>query len=185
MASQFGGIEVPEEEAQLQSPSKFGGIPVLTEEAQPQSKSKFGGEPVLAAPVIPAPVIPAPVTPAPEVEGNLLRETLDIPLKLGSGVLTGTKMVTDVFGADNAVSSGLGAAEEWLSNLVSAQSKADSAEIARIMQEAEDLGFMGQAKAALNALTVAPIDFLAQGVGTFVPAIAAAIGGTRRISKVR
>lgn len=172
MASQFGGIEVPEEETQLQSPSKFGGIPVLTEEAQPQSKSKFGGEPVLAAPVI-----PAPVTPAPEVEGNLLRETLDIPLKLGSGVLTGTKMVTDVFGADNAVSSGLGAAEEWLSNLVSAQSKADSAEIARIMQEAEDLGFMGQAKAALNALTVAPIDFLAQGVGTFVPAIAAAIGG--------
>ena len=130
-----------------------------------------------APPVIPAPVIPAPVTPAPEVEGNLLRETLDIPLKLGSGVLTGTKMVTDVFGADNAVSSGLGAAEEWLSNLVSAQSKADSAEIARIMQEAEDLGFMGQAKAALNALTVAPIDFLAQGVGTFVPAIAAAIGG--------
>ena len=125
----------------------------------------------------PAPVIPAPVTPAPEVEGNLLRETLDIPLKLGSGVLTGTKMVTDIFGADNAVSSGLGAAEEWLSNLVSAQSKADSAEIARIMQEAEDLGFMGQAKAALNALTVAPIDFLAQGVGTFVPAIAAAIGG--------
>jgi len=172
MASQFGGIEVPEEETQLQSPSKFGGIAVLTGETQSQNKSEFGGEPVLVASVI-----PAPVTPAPEVEGNLLSGVGDLGLKLGSGVLTGTKMVTDVFGADNPVSSGLGAAEEWVSSLVSAQSKADSAEIARIMKEAEDLGFMGQAKAALNALTVAPLDFLAQGVGTFVPAIAAAIGG--------
>jgi hypothetical protein len=121
--------------------------------------------------------VPAPVIPAPEVEGNLLRETLDLPLKFGSGVLTGTKMVTDIFGADNVVSSGLDAAEEWLSNLVSAQSKADSEEIARIMKEAEDLGFAGQAKAALKALTVAPLDFLAQGMGSVVPAIAAAIGG--------
>ena len=67
----------------------------------------------------PAPRRPIPARPGP-VESNILRETADIPLGLAIGALTGTEMISNVFGADNPVSEGLGAVSGYLSSLLSA-----------------------------------------------------------------
>ena len=125
----------------------------------------------------PAPRRPIPARPGP-VESNILRETADIPLGLAIGALTGTEMISNVFGADNPVSEGLGAVSGYLSSLLSAQAKADQQEVARIMAEAEDAGLGTQLKAALRAFAVSPLDFTAQGLGTAVPMLtASALGG--------
>lgn len=161
--------------------------PDLTKEPQ-----LFSFEEALAAPETPqtfsfdealAPVPPAPITPAPEpiapqeVESNIFREAADIPLQLAGGVTTGVKLVTDIFGADNAVSRSLEGVEGYIDSLLSAQAKADQQEVARIMAEAEDKGLGANVNAALRALATSPLDFIAQGVGTVIPAVAAAILG--------
>jgi len=126
---------------------------------------------------------PAPVTPAPEpiapqeVESNIFREAADIPLQLAGGITTGVKIVTDIFGADNPVSRSLEGVEGYIDSLLSAQAKADQQEVARIMAEAEDKGLGANVNAALRALATSPLDFIAQGVGTVIPAAAAAILG--------
>ena len=120
-----------------------------------------------------------PAQEPPPVQSNILREAADIPLNLASGVVTGTKLITDIFGADNPVSRQLSGVEEYIDGLLSAQAKADQQEVARIMQEAEDKGAGAQVKAALRAFATSPLDFAAQGVGTIIPALAAAVyGGT-------
>ena len=120
-----------------------------------------------------------PAQEPPPVQSNILREAADIPLNLASGVVTGTKLVTDIFGADNPVSRQLSGVEEYIDGLLSAQAKADQQEVARIMQEAEDKGAGAQVRAALRAFATSPLDFAAQGIGTIIPALAAAVyGGT-------
>ena len=120
-----------------------------------------------------------PAQEPPPVQSNILREAADIPLNLASGVVTGTKLITDIFGADNPVSRQLSGVEEYIDGLLSAQAKADQQEVARIMQEAEDKGAGAQVRAALRAFATSPLDFAAQGVGTIIPALAAAVyGGT-------
>ena len=171
MPSQFGGIPVAEETNPPQPESRFGGVPVLAEETQAQSQ--FGGVPIAPTPVTPA---PEPIAPQ-EVESNIFREAADIPLQLAGGVTTGVKLVTDIFGADNAVSRSLEGIEGYIDSLLSAQAKADQQEVARIMAEAEDKGLGANVNAALRALATSPLDFIAQGVGTVIPAAAAAIIG--------
>ena len=168
---------VSETSPPLETPNQPQYFPFEEALVVPETAQRFSFEEALA-PVIPTPVVPTPVTPAPvEVEDSIFRETADIPLKLTSGAITGVKMATDLFGANNVASEALGTAQNWVNSFVSAQSKADSQEIARLLKEAEDFGFGGQARAAFNALKVAPLDFLAEGVGTIVPAIAAAVYG--------
>jgi hypothetical protein len=116
--------------------------------------------------------------PEPQVESNLLRETLDLPLGLARGAVTGTRLVSDVFGAESGVSTALRGAEGYLGDLMSAQSKQDSQEVARIMAEVEDAGLGEQVKAAAKAFMVAPLDFTTQALGTAVPAILGGIGAT-------
>ena len=59
---------------------------------------------------------------------------------------------------------------------MSAQSKQDSAEIARIRKAAEDAGVGAQLVAAAKAFSVAPIDLVVNALGTAAPAIIATIG---------
>jgi hypothetical protein len=119
---------------------------------------------------------PTSVTPEPEVEDqSFLRSIADVPLQIGMGATYGVRAIAEAFGADNPVAENLRGVEDFLDSLLSAQSKADSAEIARLMKEAEDGGFAEQVGAALKGIAIAPIDFMANAVGTVIPAAAAAL----------
>ena len=122
----------------------------------------------------PTSVTPEPIAPQ-EVESNIFREAADIPLQIAKGATYGVRAITEAFGADNPVAENLRGVEDFLDSLLSAQSKADSAEIARLMKEAEDGGFAEQVGAALKSIAIAPIDFMANAVGTVIPAAAAAL----------
>jgi hypothetical protein len=107
---------------------------------------------------------------------SVFRQVADIPLKTGAGVVQGVRMIADAFGAGSETSKALKGAEDWIADLYSAQSRQDSQEVARIMKEAEDKGALDQIKSAFKAFSVAPIDFVAQGLGTAAPTILAALG---------
>ena len=115
----------------------------------------------------------APVPAQDKERVPLLRQTADIPLKVSAGVVTGVRMVADAFGADNDVGKNLRGVEDYIASLYSAQSKKDSKEISRIMKEAEDKGVLDQVVAGAKAFSVAPVDMLANALGTSAPAIAA------------
>lgn len=113
--------------------------------------------------------------PAPVKRSNL-RELADIPLKATEGAVAGVRMISDVFGANNVVSKNLRSVEDYLSALNSAQSKADSQQIAAIMKDAEDKGLGEQVRAGFKAFSVAPVDFIASAAGTAVPTILGGLG---------
>jgi len=112
----------------------------------------------------------------PEKE-SALRQAADIPLNVTKGVVSGIRMLSDVFGADNTISKNLRGVEDYVGNLLSAQAKNDQKEISRIMKEAEDKGVLEQIKAGLNAFTVAPVDLMAQAFGTVIPTLAGGLAG--------
>jgi len=124
---------------------------------------------------------PKAAAPAPAQDKEmvpLLRQTADVPLKVGAGVVTGVRMVADAFGADSGVGQNLRGVEDYIASLYSAQSKKDSKEIARIMKDAEDKGVLDQVVAGAKAFSVAPVDMLANALGTSAPAIAAGLAAT-------
>jgi len=112
-----------------------------------------------------------------EEKESPLRQVADIPLKVTEGVVSGVRMLSDVFGADNPISKSLRGVEDYVGSLLSAQAKNDQKEIARIMKEAEDKGVLEQIKAGFSALTVAPVDLMAQVFGTAIPTLAGGLAG--------
>jgi hypothetical protein len=141
----------------------------------------------LSSPPAPAQEVPKAAAPAPAPAPTpasskemvpLLRQAADVPLKVGSGVVTGVRMIADAFGADNDVGKNLRGVEDYIASLYSAQSKKDSKEIARIMKDAEDKGVLDQVVAGAKAFSVAPVDMLANALGTSAPAIAAGLVAT-------
>lgn len=115
--------------------------------------------------------------PKPE-DQSIFRQVADVPLKAVSGVATGVRLVADAFGAGSGVSNTIKGVENYIEDLYSAQSKKDSAEIARIMKEAEDKGVADQVTAAVKAFSVAPIDTVVNALGTSAPAIIAGLGAS-------
>lgn len=136
-----------------------------------QFDAKPKEEPKAAAAPAPAPAQDKEMVP-------LLRQAADVPLKVGSGVVTGVRMIADAFGADSGVGQNLRGVEDYIAGLYSAQSKKDSKEIARIMKDAEDKGVLDQVVAGAKAFSVAPVDMLANALGTSAPAIAAGLMAT-------
>lgn len=126
------------------------------------------------APAAAAPVVPPKQEVRPE-DQSFLREVADVPLKLGSGVVTGVRMIADAFGADSSTSKNLRGVEDWIAELYSAQSKQDSKRMAQIMKEAEDKGVKDQLVAAASAFKEAPIDLTVNALGTAAPAILGSI----------
>ena len=119
---------------------------------------------------------PSPKAPEPRPEDqSFLRQVADVPLKVGAGAVTGVRMIADTFGAENPISKNLRGVEDWIGELYSAQSKKDSKEIARIMKEAEDKGVLDQVAAGVKAMAVAPVDTVANALGTSAPAILAGL----------
>ena len=112
----------------------------------------------------------------PEPSG-VLRQAADIPIKVAEGAIGSVKNFTDLLGADNAVSKELAGYEEWVGGLVSAESKQDSEEIARILKDAEDKGVYDKVIAGLEAFSKAPLEMSAQSVGYMVPQLAAGVLG--------
>lgn len=114
--------------------------------------------------------------PTPE-EQSVFRSVADVPVKFGTGIAQGVRFITDAFGADNPVSQNIRSVEDYLQGLLSAQSKQDQAEVARIMKDAEDKGIGAQVVGGLKALATAPLDTLSQAAGTAVPTIIGGLAG--------
>ena len=113
--------------------------------------------------------------PAPVAEQSFLRSIADVPLQVGRGGISGAKMLSDAFGAGSSTTETLNTVDNYLDNLLSAQAKNDQQEMSRIMAEAEGHGIGAEVMAALRAFTVAPIDTIAQGLGTAAAPIAAGL----------
>ena len=116
---------------------------------------------------------------------SVFRQVADVPLQLGQGAVKGVRMVADSFGANNDVSKALRNAEDYIGDLFSAQSKRDAKEVARIMKEAEDKGAGDSVKAAIKALTVAPVDLIVNALGTSAPVILSALAGGSSVLAAR
>ena len=110
----------------------------------------------------------------PEPSGAL-RQAADIPIQFAKGLGTGTRMISDVFGASNPVSKSIAGYEDYFDSLLSAESKQDSQEISRILKEAEGKGILPQIMAGLEAFTVAPAEMTASTMGMMLPNLAGGV----------
>lgn len=127
-------------------------------------------------PVAESPLISKAKEYLPPAVVETIQQFTDIPVGFQRGVTQGIRMLSDVFGANNAVSQALRRNEETLTSLMSAQARNDQQEVSRILKEAEDKGTLDQVKAGVKAFTVAPVDTLVSALGTAAPAIVGALG---------
>lgn len=143
----------------------------------------------LTAEVVQAEILKrAPQAGTPKQEENLLEQVplvggalaglADIPLSAAQGLAGTGKTLTDLFGADNAVSGFLGDVTRLAGELKSAGSREDAITSAAIQKEAEDKGIWEQVKAAGKSFALSPIETTASVAGSAVPfALAAMTGG--------
>jgi hypothetical protein len=113
----------------------------------------------------------------PDEKESALRRAADLPVNFTKGVVSGVRMLTDAFGADNAISKSLRGVEDYVGNLLSAQAKNNQQEIARIMKDAQDKGVLDQVQDAFKAFAVAPVDIMSQAFGTIIPTLAGGLAG--------
>lgn len=112
--------------------------------------------------------------PAPKDPG-VLRSAGDTALSVGRGVVQGTKMVSDAFGAGNPVSNTMQKGIDWLSSNFSDYSQWEQLTSAQDQQAAALSGSTWEeVKAAARSFSKRPVDFLAEAAGTSLPTIAAA-----------
>jgi hypothetical protein len=123
-----------------------------------------------------SPIPGAPEGGKPKEASGLMRRALgDTAASFGQGAVQGVRLLTDLAGADNAVSTGLRTVEDFIGGLKSAEAKADQEEMAAILREAEGKGVLDQVVAGFRAFKVAPVQTLAQALGTSVPTVATAL----------
>jgi hypothetical protein len=106
---------------------------------------------------------------------GMLRGMGDLAAGFSQGAVQGVRMLTDLAGADNSVSTGLRSVEDFIGGLKSAQAKQDEQEIARILEEAEGAGVLEQVVAGVRAFATAPGVTTAQALGSAAPTIAASL----------
>lgn len=114
-------------------------------------------------------------------EPGVLRSAGDSAVALGTGVIQGVKMFSDLAGAGNAVSRGLESVSKSVDDLTSPFRKAERQERARKIQEAEATGSTWEeVKANVGSFAEAPLDTTLNALGTSAPTLAAAAlsGGT-------
>ena len=161
---------VAEEEPQL-----------ITSEAEPAKQTAFDINAFLQENAV-SPT-PARVTKETQPSG-FLRQAADIPVKFAQGAVGSVKNFTDLLGADNPVSKELAGYEQWIGSLVSAESKKDDEEIARIFKDAENKGVYDKVVAGLEAFSKAPLEMAAQSAGYMLPQLAAgALGKAAQLTK--
>jgi len=108
-------------------------------------------------------------TSQPEVQkSGFLRGAGDVALSIGQGAVGAVKALTDLGGADNAASSTLGDAGDYLGDLKSDSSKATMQNsVARIKAAEESGSTWEEAKAYMGMLYDQPLEMIAQGAGSF------------------
>ena len=99
----------------------------------------------------------------------------DIARSFGSGVVGATKSLADVFGAGSGVSNYLGEVSEGLQKGITPERQAEMARRAELSKRAEKEGTWAQIKSGLAGVAEAPLQSIAQGVGSSLPTIAAGL----------
>jgi hypothetical protein len=115
-----------------------------------------------------------PPAPAPESAGF---SPSDTALALGQGVVGAGKSLTDVFGADNRASKALGEVQKELSGLYTPERKAEMARREALQKEASKGSVGDEIGAFLAGVAEAPVQSLAQGLGSIVPYVGTGIIG--------
>jgi len=93
----------------------------------------------------------------------------DIAKSFGMGAAGSTKALTDVAGAENVVSSKLGDVSKSLQQSMTPERQAELQRQQERMKAAEKEGTWAEIKAAVQNIAEAPLQSVAQGVGSFVP----------------
>ena len=103
-------------------------------------------------------------------------------LGLGQGVIGAGKSLTDVFGADNAVSEALGRGQSALGEMKTPERQAEQAARQAKIKAAEGTGFLNEIGAELGAVKEAPLESTAQAVGSVVPyLVTGLVGGAAKL----
>jgi hypothetical protein len=99
-------------------------------------------------------------------------------LALGQGIVGAGKSLTDVFGAENVASQALGKAQAALGEQFSPERKAEMARREAIQKKAAESGSLTEEISAfLGSVADAPVQSLAQGLGSIVPYVGTGIIG--------
>jgi hypothetical protein len=85
------------------------------------------------------------------------------------------RMITDLFGANNAVSKEIAGVEDYIDQFTTAQAKQDKQEISRLFQEAEGKGLGNKVMAGLKAVAVSPETLGPEMAGYMLPSLAAGL----------
>lgn len=93
----------------------------------------------------------------------------DIAKSFGLGAVGSTKALTDVAGAENVVSSKLGEAAKSIQESLTPERKAELQRQQERMKTAEKEGTLAEVKAGIRNIAEAPLQSIAQGIGSFVP----------------
>tara|TARA_R110000868_G_scaffold18467_12_gene81214 strand:- start:6824 stop:14359 length:7536 start_codon:yes stop_codon:yes gene_type:complete len=101
----------------------------------------------------------------------------DTALSLGQGVIGAGKSLTDVFGADNAASRALGEVQKDLSGLYTPERKAEMTRREALQKEASKGSIGDEIGTFLAGVAEAPVQSLAQGLGSIVPYVGTGIIG--------
>ena len=118
------------------------------------------------------------VTPPPSSTGEAGFSAKDTAIALGQSVLGAGKSFTDVAGANNPVSQTLGAAVNKLQEQYTPERKAEMQRRAQLQEEASKSGdIVKEISTFLGGITEAPIQSLAQGLGSVVPYIGTGVVG--------
>jgi len=99
----------------------------------------------------------------------------DIARSFGSGVVGAGKSLVDVFGAGSGVSQYLGEVSQGLQQGLTPERQAEMARRAELSKRAEKEGTFAEIKSGLAGILEAPLQSIAQGVGSSLPTIAAGL----------
>ena len=99
-------------------------------------------------------------------------------LALGQGIVGAGKSLADVFGAENVVSQGLGKVQNVLGEQYSPERKAEMARRQQLQEQASKSGNLTEEIGTfLAGVAEAPVQSLAQGIGSIVPFVGTGILG--------
>jgi GNAT superfamily N-acetyltransferase len=101
----------------------------------------------------------------------------DTALALGQGVVGAGKSLADVFGADNAASRSLGEVQKDISELYTPERKAEMARREQLQKQASKGTIGEEIGTFLAGVAEAPVQSLAQGLGSIVPYVGTGIIG--------
>lgn len=121
---------------------------------------------------------PAEITPLDPTTG-VIRGIGDVALNVAKGAVTGVKGMADSAGANNTISKFAQTAADFLDKGISQGAKDQDAINQFRSQAAEGKGAVAEIGAALQNFAGSPLDTIASGAGTIIPAIIAAKSGKK------